>query len=182
MSHSPFFSPHLSHTLAFSGQDLARQRRLLDALHKNFISAVADGRGGRLRRKDAARLSYKTSAAASCWPSLLGPSKRTVRKMAEEVLFFCSFGGESNPGIWQKGGPTCGGKGAHSLHFFCHTQGVGLFDGSVYCGSTAVDLGLADGVGEMRTELQRRFGRWVRVIKMEPEEGVDVGRLLRWLL
>ena len=111
MSHSPFFSPHLSHTLAFSAQDLARQRRLLDALHKNFISAVADGRGGRLRRKEAARLSYKTSAAASCWPSLLGPSKRTVRKMAEEVRFFALLGANEILGYGKKGVRHVGEKG-----------------------------------------------------------------------
>ena len=35
-----------------------------------------------------------------------------------DFLFLNLLGGELNPGIWQKGGPTDGGKGAHSLNFF----------------------------------------------------------------
>ena len=38
--------------------------------------------------------------------------------------------------------------------------GKGLFDGTVYTGEVAQKVGLVDGVGEMKTELQRRYGRW----------------------
>ena len=59
-------------------------------------------------------------------------------------------------------------------------SGTGLFDGSVYSGEVGLELGLVDGVGEMRTELQKRFGRFVRLETME-EERLDYSRLLRWL-
>ncbi|EOD30501.1 hypothetical protein EMIHUDRAFT_468382 [Emiliania huxleyi CCMP1516] len=61
-------------------------------------------------------------------------------------------------------------------------RGDGLFDGSVYSGAVAQALGLVDGVGEMSTELQRRYGRAVRVVRVEPEAPVDYRRLLRWFL
>ena len=60
-------------------------------------------------------------------------------------------------------------------------SGAGLFDGSVYSGATAVDVGLADAVGEYRTELQRRFGRYVAITRIEPDPPIDYSRLLRWL-
>ena len=44
------------------------------------------------------------------------------------------------------------------------------------------EIGLVDGVGEMRTELQRRYGRYVRLESVEPEAHLDYTRLLRWLL
>ena len=59
-------------------------------------------------------------------------------------------------------------------------QGKGLFDGTVYSGEVGLEVGLVDGVGEMRSELQKRFGRFVRLETME-EERLDYSRLLRWL-
>ena len=46
------------------------------------------------------------------------------------------------------------------------------------------EIGLVDGVGEMRTELIKRFGRHVRLDMVEEEPGLDwmTGRLLRWFL
>ena len=46
------------------------------------------------------------------------------------------------------------------------------------------ELGLVDGVGEMKTELQKRFGRHVRLDLVEEEPSLDwmTGRLLRWFL
>ena len=58
--------------------------------------------------------------------------------------------------------------------------GAGLFDGSVYSGEVGLELGLVDGVGEMRTELQKRYGRFVQLERVE-EERLDYSRLLRWL-
>ena len=60
-------------------------------------------------------------------------------------------------------------------------RGAGLFDGSVYSGEVGKSLGLVDDVGEMRTLLQRRFGRFVQLERIE-EERLDYSRLLRWLL
>ena len=60
--------------------------------------------------------------------------------------------------------------------------GAGLFDGSVYSGATAVDVGLADRVGELKSELQRRYGRYVQLEVIEPERPVDLNRLMRWLM
>jgi hypothetical protein len=40
------------------------------------------------------------------------------KRVVGDFFGFFSFLGELNPGIWQKGGPTSGGKGAHSLNFF----------------------------------------------------------------
>jgi len=60
-------------------------------------------------------------------------------------------------------------------------MGVGLYDGSVYSGTVAVEVGLVDQLGEMRTELQRRFGRFVRIERVEPEPSIDYSRLLRFL-
>ena len=59
-------------------------------------------------------------------------------------------------------------------------EGAGLFDGSVYSGEVGLTIGLVDGVGEMRGELQKRFGRFVHIERME-EERLDYSRLLRWL-
>ena len=60
--------------------------------------------------------------------------------------------------------------------------GAGLFDGSVYSGATAVDVGLADRVGELKSELQRRYGRYVQLEVIEPARPVDLNRLMRWLM
>lgn len=59
-------------------------------------------------------------------------------------------------------------------------DGAGLFDGTVYSGAVGVEVGLVDRVGELRTELQRRYGRFVRIERVEPER-VDYSRLLRFL-
>ena len=60
-------------------------------------------------------------------------------------------------------------------------EGAGLFDGSVYSGEVGKEVGLVDEVGEMRTVLQKRFGKYVRIETME-EEKIDYSKLLRWLL
>ena len=45
------------------------------------------------------------------------------------------------------------------------------------------EVGLVDSVGEMRTEMQKRFGRHVRLEKVEDETAkMELSRLLRWLL
>lgn len=62
-------------------------------------------------------------------------------------------------------------------------DGAGLFDGSVYSGEAALEVGLVDQVGELKTEVRRRFGRHVVVEQVEEHEsGVDLTRLLRGLL
>ena len=62
-------------------------------------------------------------------------------------------------------------------------KGAGLYDGSVYSGEVGLEVGLVDGVGELRTELQKRYGRFVRLETIaEDERGLDYHRLLRWLL
>ena len=60
-------------------------------------------------------------------------------------------------------------------------KGAGLFDGSVYTGEVGKELGLVDKVGELKTELQSRYGRFVRLETVE-EDRIDYSRLLRWLL
>jgi len=59
-------------------------------------------------------------------------------------------------------------------------DGAGLFDGSVYSGQVAKDLGLVDTVGEMHTELKRRFGR--RVYIERETRKFDIPHLLSRLL
>ena len=117
---------------------------LLKEIHTNFIDAVKEGRGERLKPEAAARMHHEHTSwvARGCGGWMAKPSKRTVRKLAK--------------------------------------SGTGLFDGSVYSGEVGLELGLVDGVGEMRTELQKRFGRFVRLETME-EERLDYSRLLRWL-
>ena len=82
-----------------------------------------------------------------------------------------------------KGGGGCGGwlgkPGKRTLKRLVR-DGAGLFDGSVYSGEVGLELGLVDGVGELRTELQKRYGRFVQLERME-EERLDYSRLLRWL-
>mmetsp|Transcript_12383 Transcript_12383/g.26757 ORF Transcript_12383/g.26757 Transcript_12383/m.26757 type:complete len:410 (-) Transcript_12383:146-1375(-) len=126
--------------LPIRSKALAKQKRLLGELHSNFIAAVREGRGDRLKPEAAARLSYSTTA----WAPSFMPSNATIRRLV--------------------------------------TDGAGLFDGSVYSGTTAAELGLVDLVGEMRFELQRRYGRSVRISRLEPEAPIDYSRLLRWLL
>ena len=130
--------------LSMKRRDLSSQRRLLEELHSTFIEAVETGRGDRLKHDVAARLKHDTDAAASMLPSLLPPSRATLRRLEK--------------------------------------AGAGLFDGSVYSGATAVDVGLADRVGELKSELQRRYGRYVQLEVIEPERPVDLNRLMRWLM
>lgn len=58
-------------------------------------------------------------------------------------------------------------------------RGAGLFDGSVYSGSVALRLGLVDSLGEMRTDLERRYGRNVQVVSCDPQTTVELSRLLK---
>ena len=44
-----------------------------------------------------------------------------------------------------------------------------------------MELGLVDKVGELRTELQARYGRFVRLEPVEEDIKPELGRLLRWL-
>lgn len=60
-------------------------------------------------------------------------------------------------------------------------RGAGLFDGAVYSGTAGVEVGMVDGIGEISSDMSKRFGRHVQLVDMEPEEPVDYGRLLRWL-
>jgi len=123
--------------------DLEMQRRLLKEIHRNFIAAVKDGRGSRLKPEEAARLHWKT--AVSKLGFFAEPGVRQLAKLVRE--------------------------------------GAGLFDGSVYSGEVGLQLGLVDGVGEMHTELQKRFGRHVSIEKVQPKDkAYDYARLLRWLL
>lgn len=55
-----------------------------------------------------------------------------------------------------------------------------LFDGSVYSGEVGKELGLVDAVGELKTALQARYGRYVRLELVE-DDRIDYSRLLRWL-
>jgi len=135
--------------LPIKGKEMQNQRRLLHELHANFIGAVKDGRGDRLKPEAAARSYHRTSVAAaplsSRLPSsLTAPSRSTLRKL--------------------------------------QARGAGLFDGSVYSGSAAVEVGLVDGLGELRSDAIRRFGRHVQLTPMLPDEPIDYSRLLRWLL
>ena len=41
---------------------------------------------------------------------------------------------------------------------------------------------IADRVGELKSELQRRYGRYVQLEVIEPERPVDLNRLMRWLM
>ena len=47
--------------------------------------------------------------------------------------------------------------------------------------SAGVEVGLVDAIGEISSDMCKRFGRHVQLVNMEPEEPVDYGRLLRWL-
>lgn len=122
-------------------RDLANQERLLGEIHSNFVEAVKEGRGDRLKPEAAARIHHATTRAG-CGGWLGKPGKRTLRKLQD--------------------------------------GGAGLFDGSVYTGEVGLEIGLVDGVGEMRAELEKRFGRFVQLERME-EERLDYSRLLRWL-
>lgn len=57
-------------------------------------------------------------------------------------------------------------------------DGAELFDGSVYTGAEALDLGLIDGLGEARSELKRRFGDKVRIRPLAPARGGVLSRFM----
>ena len=143
-------------------RDLASQRRLLRELHDNvraaealrafstspplqpqtgrprkrlhvtpkpspppqFISAVREGRGDRLRPEEAACVHYTTTGLLCGGAFGSRPSKRHLAKLVR--------------------------------------NGAGMFDGSVYTGEVARTIGFVDELGEMRTVLQRRYGRYER--------------------
>jgi len=131
--------------MPIKANDLARQQRLLNELHQNFILAVHKGRGARLKPELAAALHLRTAQAVSWLPRLFTPTNSTIQHLIAD--------------------------------------GAGLFDGTVYSGKTALSLGLIDAIGEMRSELQRRYGKSVNLVRVAPEESqLDYSRLLRWLL
>lgn len=62
-----------------------------------------------------------------------------------------------------------------------------LFSGEFWTGARAVELGLADGIGELRSTLRQRFGEHVRLKLINPEEswwrrrfGLAVGEPESW--
>jgi len=57
-------------------------------------------------------------------------------------------------------------------------DGAELFDGSVYTGAEALDLGLIDGLGEARSELKRRFGDKVRIRPLAPARAGVLSRFM----
>ena len=165
--------------LKVTNKDLARQRRLLRELHTNFIGAVKEGRGDRLKPEAAARLHHRTSVAAgtvrSRLPSALTePSRSTLRKLQAQ------------------------GAGLFDGAVYSGTAGieVGLLDPNpdpdpnprtpilTADPNPCPDphqVGMVDGIGEITSDMSKRFGRHVQLVNMEPEEPVDYGRLLRWL-
>ena len=165
--------------LKVTNKDLARQRRLLRELHTNFIGAVKEGRGDRLKPEAAARLHHRTSVAAgtvrSRLPSALTePSRSTLRKLQAQ------------------------GAGLFDGAVYSGTAGieVGMVDPNpdpdpnprtpilTADPNPCPDphqVGMVDGIGEITSDMSKRFGRHVQLVNMEPEEPVDYGRLLRWL-
>ncbi|MGY6627718.1 MAG: S49 family peptidase [Oceanicaulis sp.] len=57
-------------------------------------------------------------------------------------------------------------------------DGAELFDGSVYTGAEALELGLIDGLGEARSELKRRFGDKVRIRPLAPARAGVLSRVM----
>lgn len=53
-----------------------------------------------------------------------------------------------------------------------------LFDGSVFTGEEAVEAGLVDGLAEVRSELQRRFGDKTKIKVLSPPKGGLLGRFM----
>ncbi len=57
-------------------------------------------------------------------------------------------------------------------------DGAELFDGSVYTGAEALNVGLIDGLGEARSELKRRFGDKVRIRPLAPARAGVLSRVM----
>ncbi|MCH8488670.1 MAG: S49 family peptidase [Oceanicaulis sp.] len=57
-------------------------------------------------------------------------------------------------------------------------DGAELFDGSVYTGAEALELGLIDALGEARSELKRRFGDKVRIRPLAPARAGVLSRVM----
>jgi len=53
-----------------------------------------------------------------------------------------------------------------------------LFDGSVFTGEEAVENGLADGIGHVRTVLKARYGEDIRFKPLSPPRQSPLGRLM----
>ena len=53
-----------------------------------------------------------------------------------------------------------------------------LFSGAFWVGTEALDLGLIDGLGDIRTVLRQRFGDKVQFRMIEPARPALLGRLL----
>ena len=66
-------------------RDLKQQRRLLTEIHENFIAAVKEGRGDRLKPEAAATIHASTTGGAGCSGLIFGrPSKRKVARLADD--------------------------------------------------------------------------------------------------
>jgi serine protease SohB len=57
-------------------------------------------------------------------------------------------------------------------------EGVPLFEGDVWVGARAVEVGLADAVGEMRPVLKERFGEDIALKEHGGQKGGLLARLL----
>jgi len=54
-------------------------------------------------------------------------------------------------------------------------EGPDLFNGDVWLGTTATELGLIDGLGDARATLRERFGKKVRIKTIAPKRGLLSG-------
>lgn len=120
-------------------RDLALEKRRLEDIHSNFITAVKEGRGDRLNPEEAAKLYWNTTAS----PRMLASAK--VLKWLQRSK------GELGKRQFDK----------------LVKEGAGLFDGSLYTGEVARKLGLVDEVGELRTEMRKRFGPHVQLQRVK---------------
>jgi ClpP class serine protease len=56
--------------------------------------------------------------------------------------------------------------------------GEGLFTGAFWVGNTAIGLGLADEIGDIRSVLRARFGEKVKLDVLAARRGFSLGRLI----
>ena len=54
-----------------------------------------------------------------------------------------------------------------------------MFSGAIWVGAEAIELGLADGLGDIRTVLRERFGEKVKLRPVLPSRPSFLSRLLR---